>query len=118
MNHNGVISLPCGGVAVETGDMVKIDGSGEAVANTAANLAVGVVLHDVDPALSDQPVAVQLFSGGGIVNIKVTAAAIVKGAKVGYDTVFAVAKVNGTGHLGIALEPNNSAVGIIQVILN
>jgi len=51
-----------------SGQAVDLDGTGSVVAGTAKK-AIGVLLHDVSEAVSEQPAAIHLFSAGGIFNI-------------------------------------------------
>jgi|LULO01.1.fsa_nt_gb predicted RecA/RadA family phage recombinase len=123
MNHNGVISLPTDGSSTyQAGGVVGINASGQAVISGFAANGLGVVLHDVKASETERPVDVQLFSGGGIVNLLVDAAttAIAVGDMVGFDSGAHNAKKGGGNNVGIALEANTAAVNdgsIIQVIL-
>lgn len=123
MNHNGVISLPTDGTsAYKAGGVVGINSTGKAVISGFAANGLGVVLHDVDASETARPVDIQLFSGGGIVNLLVDAAttAIAIGDPVGFDNGSHNAKKGGGNVVGIALEGNTAVVNdgsIIQVIL-
>lgn len=123
MNHNGVISLPTDGSSTyKAGGVVGINSSGQAIVSSFAANGLGVVLHDVDAGETARPVDVQLFSGGGIVNVLVdeTATAIAIGDIVGFQNGSHSARKSGTTAIGIALESNTAIANdgsIIQVIL-
>lgn len=78
MNHNNVISLPIKpSTTLATGTIVEMNSDGNAVKPAAANRAIGVVLHDAKEPDSKAPVAIQLFSSGGIVFVMSGAAHVV-----------------------------------------
>jgi ribosomal protein L21E len=76
MNHNNVVSFPVkASETLAAGDVVKLHTDGSVAAGSGGTVAagnIGVVLQDVDQPASGpgMPAAVQLFSAGGIFNIK------------------------------------------------
>lgn len=120
MNHNSVISIPSDGSSTYVaGDIVRLDtsGNGTAVPNTGSGVTgIGVVLQDVKADETNRPIDIQLFSGGGIVNVNANGA-ISKGDRVGYADGAKLVTAAGANKIGIALEALASGDGLIQVIL-
>jgi len=120
MNHNGVISLPSDGTSTFlAGEIVKVNGNGQATPTATGGNGIGVVLQDVKADETSRPVDIQLFAAGGIANIMANGdvGPIVKGAKVGYVNGEKVVKAAGANVVGIALESTTYEDGLIQVIL-
>lgn len=118
MNHNGVISLPVKLSKVEAGDIVAMHADGVNTPGGGGADVLGVVLHDVTIADTDQPAAVQLFSAGGsaliAVSEKVSAVATAIYAK---NAVKATTTSTANKLIGYSLEAPDVAGNVVRVVL-
>lgn len=123
MNHNNVISLPvAASQTLASGDVVKVNASGEVTAGTAGTIAggnIGVVLHDVKQPASGpgMPAAVQLFSAGGIFNINaLTSVTAGTGHNLGAKGLANPAGTFTSGTLRFMPLETTSAAGVVRAI--
>ena len=121
MNHNGVISLPLKtSETLTAGEAVEVHNnsqSPEAKANTAIDKAIGVVLHDVAQATSEQPAAIQLYSAGGAALVKMAGACNV-GDVIYISTSSKHTATKGSNKaVGVALEQSSGADAVIRIAL-